>query len=146
MKRKKLFPTAIVLAGTVGLAPAVSWSQDAPRGTRQTSPEQSRPDANENVPSARRDAAQELSTNDMKLVQQRLQEKGYNPGNITGTADDTTRAAIRKFQQDQGISVTGTIDEHTANQLGFQYSKNPSDRGRASDRPDSSDQPPRNSR
>lgn len=77
----------------------------------------------------------------MKLVQQRLQEKGYNPGNITGSADDTTRAAIRKFLQDQGVPVTGTIDERTANQLGFQYSKKPVNRGTASDQPAPSERP-----
>ncbi|MGH7855237.1 MAG: peptidoglycan-binding domain-containing protein [Candidatus Binatia bacterium] len=138
---RKIVLTAIIIGGTVGLAPALSWSQDAPRGTRQPNPEQSRPGANENVPGTRGGAAQELSTNDMKLVQQRLQEKGYNPGNISGTADDTTRSAIRKFQQDQDIPVTGTIDERTANQLGFQYSKNPTDRGTASDRPAPSERP-----
>lgn len=62
MKRKKLFLTAIVLGGAVELVPALSWSQDAPRGTRQPNPEQSRPGADENVPPARSGAAQELST------------------------------------------------------------------------------------
>jgi peptidoglycan hydrolase-like protein with peptidoglycan-binding domain len=78
----------------------------------------------------------------MKLIQLRLQEKGYDPGNVNGTADETTRAAIRKFQQDQGIPVTGTIDERTANELGFQYSANPTDRGGTGrDRPAPSEQP-----
>jgi peptidoglycan hydrolase-like protein with peptidoglycan-binding domain len=105
-------------------------------------PEQSRPGATENVPGSR-SAAQELSQNDMKLIQQRLQEKGYQPGNLAGTADDTTRAAIKKFQQDEGISATGTIDELTANRLGFQYSKGPTERGgTAGDRPASKNQPP----
>jgi peptidoglycan hydrolase-like protein with peptidoglycan-binding domain len=140
MNRKMLF-TAIIIGGTVGLATGPSWSQDGPRGSRQANPEQSSPGASENVP-ATRGAAQELSTNDMKLVQQRLQERGYNPGTINGTADDTTRAAIRKFQQDHGVPVTGTIDERTANQLGFQYSKNPTTRGTASDQPAPSERPP----
>ena len=77
----------------------------------------------------------------MKLVQQRLQEKGYNPGTLNGTAHDTTRAAIRKFQQDQGIPVTGMVDERTVNELGFRYSKNPVDRGTASDQPAPSERP-----
>jgi len=137
MSSRKTFLTAIIIGGTVGLAPVLSWSQDAPGGTRQ-----SNPGANENVPGTRSGAAQELSKTDMKLIQQRLQEKGYNPGNVDGTADDTTRVAIRKFQQDQGIPVTGTIDERTATQLGFQYSKNPTYRGgTASDRPAPSQQP-----
>ena len=140
MSSRKTFLTAIIIGGTVGLAPVLSWSQDAPGGTPQSTPERSGPGAN--VPQTRSGAAQELSVNDMKLIQLRLQEKGYDPGNVNGTADETTRAAIRKFQQDQGIPVTGTIDERTANELGFQYSANPTDRGGASsDRPAPSEQP-----
>ena len=143
MNKKKPFLTAIILGGTVGLAPLPAWPQDVPRGTRQPNPEQSRPGANENAPGTRAGAAQqELSTNDMKLIQQTLQEKGYPPGNVEGTADDTTRSAIRKFQQDQGIPVTGTIDERTANQLGFRYAKNPSNRGgTGGERPAPTEQP-----
>jgi peptidoglycan hydrolase-like protein with peptidoglycan-binding domain len=142
MNSRKTFVTAIIIGGTVGLAPVLSWSQDAPGGTRQPNPGQSRPGEIENVPGTRSGAAQELSRNDMKLIQQRLQEKGYDPGNVDGTANDTTRVAIRKFQKDQGIPVTGTIDERTANQLGFQYSKNPTNRGgTAGDRPGPSEQP-----
>ena len=129
MKKKKTVLTAMLLGGAIGLGPAMSWAQDAPRGTRQADPERSRPNAGESAPGTRSGATQELSTNDMRLVQQRLKEKGYDPGNTSGTADDTTRSAIRKFQQDQGIPVTGTIDERTANQLGFEYSKNPGNRG-----------------
>jgi peptidoglycan hydrolase-like protein with peptidoglycan-binding domain len=140
MSSKIIFLTAIVIGGTVGLTTGPSWSQDDPRGSRPANPEQSRPGANDNVPAAR-GATQELSTNDMKLVQQRLREKGYDPGTINGTADETTRAAIRKFQQDQGVPVTGTIDERTANQLGFQYSKNPMNRGTAGDQSAPSERP-----
>src|SRR5688500_20206038 len=109
MNRKMLFP-AIIIGGTDGLATGPSWSQDGPRGSRQANPEQSSPGASENVP-ATRGAAQELSTNDMKLGQQRLQERGYNPGTINGTADDTTRTATRKSQQDQRVPDTRTIEE-----------------------------------
>ena len=129
MNSKKTFMTAVILGGTVGLAPISAWSQQAPAERRQPNPEQSRPSANENTPGTRSNAAQELSQNDMKLVQQALQEKGYNPGNITGMADDTTRATIRKFQQDNALPVTGTVDERTANKLGFQYAKKPTNPG-----------------
>ncbi len=140
MSENKLLLAAIVVGGTFGIATEPSWSQDTPRGVRQANPEQSPPGANQNIPTSR-SAAQELSTNDMKLVQQRLQEKGYNPGTLNGTADDTTRAAIRKFQQDQGIPVTGMVDERTVNELGFRYSKNPADRGTASDQSAPSEPP-----
>jgi len=133
MKNKKTLISVMLVSGTIGLAPAVSWAQDAPQGTRQADPETSQPSPGQSAPGARSGATQELSTNDMRMVQQRLQEKGYSPGNTNGLADDATRAAIRKFQQDQGIPVTGTIDERTANQLGFEYSKNPSNRGTAAE-------------
>jgi peptidoglycan hydrolase-like protein with peptidoglycan-binding domain len=139
MSSQIILLTAIVIGGTVGLFTGPSWSQDDPRGSRPANPEQSQPGAKDNVPAAR--GATQESTNDMKLVQQRLREKGYDPGTINGTADETTRAAIRKFQQDQGVPVTGTIDERTANQLGFQYSKNPMNRGTAGDQPAPSERP-----
>jgi peptidoglycan hydrolase-like protein with peptidoglycan-binding domain len=129
MKNKKNIISAMLVSGTIGLAPAVSWAQDAPQGTRQADPERSQPSPGQSAPGTGSGATQELSTNDMRMVQQRLQEKGYSPGNTNGLADERTRAAIRKFQQDQGIPVTGTVDEKTANQLGFEYSKNPSNRG-----------------
>jgi peptidoglycan hydrolase-like protein with peptidoglycan-binding domain len=141
MNQKRMLITAIVISGSLGLAAGQSWSQNTPRTAPSADPERSRPGAKEATPPARA-AAQELSTNDMKLVQQRLQEKGYDPGTTNGTADDTTRAAIRKFQQDHGVPVTGTIDERTANQLGFQYSKNPTNRGTGGDQPAPSERPP----
>jgi len=142
MNRKRLFLTAVVLGGTVGLAPISAWSQEVPPERNQPSPGKSRPGAGENIPGTRESAPQELSQNDMRLIEQALQDKGYSPGTIDGMADDTARAAIRKFQQDNAIPVTGRIDERTANQLGFRYSKNPTERGgTGSDQPMPSKQP-----
>jgi hypothetical protein len=56
MSSRKTFLTAIIIGGTVGLAPVLSWSQDAPGETRQSNPEQSGPGAN--VPGTRSGAAQ----------------------------------------------------------------------------------------
>jgi peptidoglycan hydrolase-like protein with peptidoglycan-binding domain len=129
MKSRKEFLTAIILGGSIGLAPLPAWSQDLPAGRSQPSAQQPRSGTNEDIPGPRSSRPQELSQNDMRLIQRALQEKGYTPGNMDGRADEATRSAIRKFQQDQGIPVTGTVDEKTANQLGFRYTKNPTDRG-----------------
>jgi peptidoglycan hydrolase-like protein with peptidoglycan-binding domain len=142
MGKRKLFITALMIGGTVGLSPASSWAQGVPGGTRPPGPEP-RPGATSSSPGVPGDAAQELSKNDMKLKQQRLQEKGYKLTNVDGTTDNTTRAAIRQFQQDERIPVTGTIDELTANPLGFKYSKNSTGGGPASDRAAPSEQPSR---
>jgi peptidoglycan hydrolase-like protein with peptidoglycan-binding domain len=62
---------------------------------------------------------QELSDNDMEAVEQALEDKGYDVGRVDGRADDVSRAAIRAFQKDEGIPITGMIDEKTADRLGF---------------------------
>lgn len=138
MRRKKVSLSALAIVAGVGLS-IPSWAQNPPRG--------SRPGAAQPAPSesnSRAAATQELSQSDMRLIQQRLEEKGYKPGNRDGTADETTRAAIRKFQQDEGIPTTGTIDEVTANRLGFRYARGPAGSSGAGERsaPGES-QPPR---
>ena len=65
---------------------------------------------------------QELSDNDLEAVEQALEEKGYDAGKVDGRADNMSRAAIRAFQKDEGIPITGMIDEKTADRLGLQRS------------------------
>lgn len=47
------------------------------------------------------------------LVERRLQQVGFDPGALDGVFDDSTRRAIRRFQRDQGISITGYISRET---------------------------------
>jgi hypothetical protein len=54
-------------------------------------------------------------------VQARLKNLGYFKGEITGTIDDETREAIRKFQRAQGLEVTGEADQNTRNALMGQH-------------------------
>ncbi|RRJ82484.1 SEL1-like repeat protein [Aestuariirhabdus litorea] len=51
------------------------------------------------------------------FVQQRLTEKGYNPGAVDGLLGTKTGAALMQFQGDAGIAVSGEVDEATLNQL-----------------------------
>lgn len=51
-------------------------------------------------------------------VQNALQSEGYDPGNNDGNMTWRTREAIRDFQRDQGLPVTGNIDRETADRLG----------------------------
>jgi peptidoglycan hydrolase-like protein with peptidoglycan-binding domain len=53
----------------------------------------------------------------MKAVEEALRAKGYEVGQIDGVADDDARAAIRAFQQDAGIPITGMVDQRTADRL-----------------------------
>jgi hypothetical protein len=46
-------------------------------------------------------------------VQTALQDAGYYLGQITGSLDVETRAALANFQRDYGLPITGAIDEAT---------------------------------
>jgi hypothetical protein len=52
-------------------------------------------------------------------VQGALQEAGYYFGAVTGSLSVETRAALVNFQRDQGLIVTGAIDEPTVEALGL---------------------------
>lgn len=52
-------------------------------------------------------------------VQRALSDDGYNV-DIDGQLGWRTREAIRQYQSDQGLPVTGTIDRETADSLGVQ--------------------------
>jgi hypothetical protein len=52
-------------------------------------------------------------------VQGALQDAGYYFGPVTGSLSVETRAALVNFQRDQGLIVTGAIDEPTVEALGL---------------------------
>jgi len=60
---------------------------------------------------------------DMSEVQVRLQELGYYNGAINGLYDDATVVAIKNFQRDNGIYVSGAVGGVTANALGIYMSE-----------------------
>jgi peptidoglycan hydrolase-like protein with peptidoglycan-binding domain len=59
----------------------------------------------------------------LRLIEARLAQLGLEPGNVDGGLDEDSRRAIRNFQQDRELAVTGFIDEQTIVRLladGFQ--------------------------
>jgi Putative peptidoglycan binding domain len=55
----------------------------------------------------------------IRQAQERLAEKGFDPGPITGQRSAKTQDALRRFQRAQGLSPTGALDEHTRQALGM---------------------------
>ncbi len=51
-------------------------------------------------------------------VQRELNQKGYNAGPADGLMGTRTRGALRQFQRDSNLPVTGRIDRETAERLG----------------------------
>ncbi len=50
-------------------------------------------------------------------AQRRLTELGYQPGPVDGSAGGRTATAVRAFQRDRGLDVTGRLDAATKAQL-----------------------------
>jgi len=122
MKRKKPVLTAIILSGAIGLASSPLWSDESPGERCVSIPIQTRHGRDQDVRGINQLGTPELSRNDMRAVEQALQSKGYKPGKIDGVADDEARAAIRAFQKDNGFTVTGMVDQKTAERLGVTIS------------------------
>ena len=71
------------------------------------------------------EAPNELATegqpqyNMIKQVQKKLKEAGYDPGSIDGYYGRRTQSAIRQYQQDKGLQVSGILDDRTLEKLGL---------------------------
>lgn len=50
-------------------------------------------------------------------AQKALADRGYEPGPVDGVIGPRTRAALSKFQSDQGITQTGSLDANTMEKL-----------------------------
>jgi peptidoglycan hydrolase-like protein with peptidoglycan-binding domain len=55
----------------------------------------------------------------MRQVQQKLNDLGYNAGQVDGIWGPNTKSAITNFQHSKGLQATGRLDENTANALGL---------------------------
>jgi len=55
----------------------------------------------------------------ISAVQSQLSKLGYYNGAIDGTLGDQTEAALARYQQDNDLSVTGTVDAATMQSLGI---------------------------
>jgi phage tail tape-measure protein len=54
----------------------------------------------------------------VKSAQSALEAQGYSPGSIDGQMGPNTRSAVLKFQQDKGLTPSGTLDGATLGALG----------------------------
>jgi peptidoglycan hydrolase-like protein with peptidoglycan-binding domain len=52
-------------------------------------------------------------TSEVNGQQERLKNLGYDCGEITGETTDRTRDALRAFQKDHNLDVTGESDDRT---------------------------------
>ncbi|HEU5314463.1 MAG TPA: peptidoglycan-binding protein, partial [Candidatus Udaeobacter sp.] len=70
-------------------------------------------------PSGYVDSGQSAANATVSAVQSELAKLGYYDGEIDGTLGDETEAALARYQEDRGLSVTGTVDAATLQSLGI---------------------------
>src|SRR5437764_10772521 len=58
----------------------------------------------------------------VESVQQTLKDEGFYYGEVTGTKDADTGAAIRRYQIRNGLQITGELNEETLKSLGVESS------------------------
>lgn len=66
---------------------------------------------------AKRGPVFRASKDQVKQAQAALKQRGLYGGEETGTLDDTTRAALKKYQQAESIKVTGTLNRETLEKM-----------------------------
>jgi peptidoglycan hydrolase-like protein with peptidoglycan-binding domain len=71
----------------------------------------------------------------VRQVQQALKDKGQDPGAIDGVMGAKTQAALKNYQQAEGLKPTGRLDAETMAKLGVSDVGAPSAAPRASQKP-----------
>jgi peptidoglycan hydrolase-like protein with peptidoglycan-binding domain len=97
-----------------------SWSQDLPGPRQPGGAVPHKPEAGKPPP---QQGMAGMSQEKIKRVEEALQERGHNPGRIDGFVDEQTLNALREFQKLNHLSVTGVLDEQTAEKLGIDREK-----------------------
>lgn len=53
----------------------------------------------------------------VRTAQRELKHRGYDPGPVDGVIGPNTEAALRHYQREHGLKVTGRLDSRTARSL-----------------------------
>ena len=85
--------------GAVGSVPALGGGAQTTLGTAPA------PDTGSSATMT--PIASESGGYDLLTIQQSLRTKGYDPGQVDGKLGPATRRAIRTYESDQGLPITG---------------------------------------
>ena len=105
-----LFVGALLLAGCAG-------APETPRSAPATPPPQ--PSRPQPAPASTQQPAPAVNVEGMTIfeMQERLNELGYKLGTVDGVSGPRTVEALKKFQSDNKLPPTGTIDPETIRKL-----------------------------
>jgi peptidoglycan hydrolase-like protein with peptidoglycan-binding domain len=100
---------ALTAAGAFAVAPAMA-QQGGQQGQQTLTQEQAEGSGTQ----------LEISPATVRQVQQALNQKGYDVGNVDGNWGQETSSAVQNFQQAQGLEPTGNLNMRTLSALGVQ--------------------------
>jgi peptidoglycan hydrolase-like protein with peptidoglycan-binding domain len=69
-----------------------------------------------------------ITKDNLKLVQERLKTEGVYAGPVDGELNTQTEAALRAYQEKQGLPVSGVADQATLKALQLELPKIPQER------------------
>jgi peptidoglycan hydrolase-like protein with peptidoglycan-binding domain len=96
------------LAATLSLSAAVAAQTNAPSATNMN--------ANTNAPK-KRGPVFRATKEQVKQSQGILKQRGFYAGDLTGKLDAATRDGLRKYQEAEGLKVTGTLNAATLQKM-----------------------------
>ena len=108
---KKLPFVALALLLTISLAAA--QNQNANTNANRS--------ANSNKATNRKPIFR-ATADQIKQAQAILKQRNFYSGEQTGKLDDDTRNGLKKYQQGEGLKVTGTLNKVTLEKMGIQLS------------------------
>jgi sporulation protein YlmC with PRC-barrel domain len=73
----------------------------------------------ENKKDQKQIAASQLSTEQIRKIQQELNKEGFDAGQVDGKWNSETQSALRNFQESKGLRATGELDDRTIDELGL---------------------------
>lgn len=115
---------AVAMTGAMAAGPALAQGAGKPEGAPPSTGVSPAPSAAPETGKAGGDAMKAGkaagTAEQVKAVQQALKDKGFDPGEVDGKMGPKTQAALRDFQQKEGLKATGRLDTETMAKLGVE--------------------------
>lgn len=100
---------ALTAASVLAVSPALAQQGGGQQGSQTLKQDQAQGEGAEPT----------VGPSTVRQVQQALNQKGYDPGNVDGRWGEETSSAVRNFQQAQGLEPTGELNMRTLSALGI---------------------------
>ena len=109
---KVVLPLVLVGTLTAGVALAAGNSSSMDNSANQSTTGQNSTGMQSN--------REHWNQSEIKQIQTKLKQQGYDVGQVDGVLGPTTQQALRQFQEDKGIQASGQPDQQTMAALNVQ--------------------------